>query len=281
MATADTASARSHALPVQPRPASSPADGPPADPPSGTLIGSVQRAMRLLECVAGHRYGAPAKQLARETGLALPTAYHLLRTLVHEGYLRRDKGLFFLGEAAERLSGSAAQQKRRTALTDALAGLSEVIGVPVYYARYRAGEIDVVCVADTPSTPAVEEWTDFRGTAHAHAVGQCLLAQLDEDARLDHLGRHPVRPITRYTVRDAHTLLKRLERLGCDEPVTEHQEYALGTVCGAIPLTVGDMAATLAVSLPVHQADRLLPAVRQLRSEAGRLMGTLSLSISM
>ncbi len=41
--------------------------------------------------------GAPAKQLARETGLALPTAYHLLRTLVHEGYLRRDKGLFFLG----------------------------------------------------------------------------------------------------------------------------------------------------------------------------------------
>jgi len=52
--------------------------------------------MRLLESVAEHEHGAPAKQLARETGLALPTAYHLLRTLVHEGYLRRDKGLFFL-----------------------------------------------------------------------------------------------------------------------------------------------------------------------------------------
>lgn len=56
-----------------------------------TLIGSVQRAMRLLEAVAGHECGAPAKQLARETGLALPTTYHLLRTLVHEGYLRHDR----------------------------------------------------------------------------------------------------------------------------------------------------------------------------------------------
>ena len=33
--------------------------------------------------------GAPAKQLARETGLPLATAYHLLRTLVHDGYLRK------------------------------------------------------------------------------------------------------------------------------------------------------------------------------------------------
>ncbi|MEU4653549.1 helix-turn-helix domain-containing protein [Streptomyces sp. NPDC023723] len=237
--------------------------------------------MRLLECVAGHRYGAPAKQLARETGLALPTAYHLLRTLVHEGYLRRDKGLFFLGAAAERLSGSAAQQKRRSALAETLAGLSETIGATVYYAVYRDGEVDIVCVADPPGAPAVEEWADFRATAHAHAIGQCLLAQLDEAARQDHLDRHPVRPVTPYTVRDGHSLLQRLERLGRTEPVTEYQEYALGTVSGAIPLTVGSAVATVAISLPVHQADRLLPAMRELQSEVGRLLGSLSRSISM
>nr|WP_320780670.1 helix-turn-helix domain-containing protein [Streptomyces sp. CRN 30] len=263
------------------RPAPPAADVPAADTPVGTLIGSVQRAMRLLECVAGHRYGAPAKQLARETGLALPTAYHLLRTLVHEGYLRRDKGLFFLGEAAERLSSSGAQQKRRGALADALAHCSDAIGVPVYYAMYRDGEVDVVCVADTPGAPAVEEWADFRTTAHAHAIGQCLLAQLDEPARRDHLDRHPVRPVTRYTVRDDESLLRRLERVRRMEPVTEHQEYALGAVCGAIPLTVGSTAATVALSLPARQADRLMPAVRQLQYEVGRLLGSLSLSISM
>lgn len=281
MATADTAPVHPPVLPAQPRPAAPAAGDSAPDPPSGTLIGSVQRAMRLLECVARHQYGAPAKQLARETGLALPTAYHLLRTLVHEGYLCRDKGLFFLGEAAERLSSSGTQQKRRSALAEALAGLSETIGAPVYYAVYRDGEVDIVCVADTPATPAVEEWADFRETAHAHAIGQCLLAQLDDEARRDHLHRHPVRPLTRYTVRDDQTLLKRLERVGRTEPVTEYQEYALGTVCGAVPLTVGGTAATVAISLPVRQADRLLPALRQLQGEVGPLLESLALSISM
>lgn len=237
--------------------------------------------MRLLETVAEHEYGAPAKQLARETGLALPTTYHLLRTLVHEGYLRRDKGLFFLGEAAERLSSSGARQKRRSTVVDALAHWRDLLGVPVYYAAYREGEIEVMCVSDTPGNPAVEEWADFRETGHAHAIGQCLLSQLDEEARRDHLDRYPVQPLTPYTVRDNHSLLRRLERVRRMEPVTERQEYALGAVCAAIPLTLGNTAATMAISLPAHQEDRLLPAARQLQSEIGRRLGSLALSISM
>ncbi|KUO21548.1 hypothetical protein AQJ91_08630 [Streptomyces dysideae] len=236
--------------------------------------------MRLLECVAGHEHGAPAKQLARETGLALPTAYHLLRTLVHEGYLRRDKGLFFLGEAAERLSSSGAQQKRRSTIADTLAHWRDALGVPVYYAVYRDGEIELLCVSDTPANPAVQEWADFRETGHAHAIGQCLLSQLDDDARRDHLDRYPVRSITPYTVRDNQTLLRRLERTGRMEPVIERQEYALGTVCAAIPITLGTTAATIAISLPVHQAERLMSATRQLQTEVGRLLGSLALSIS-
>ncbi|MFF3990148.1 IclR family transcriptional regulator [Streptomyces sp. NPDC001797] len=287
MATLDATSAptehpppptqRSSGTPPVQRPAS-PADS--AQPHSVTLIGSVQRAMRLLECVAGHEHGAPAKQLARETGLALPTAYHLLRTLVHEGYLRRDKGLFFLGDAAERLSSSGAQQKRRSAVVDTLAHWRDSIGVPVYYAMYRDGEIEVMTVSDSPAIPAVEEWADFRETGHAHAVGQCLLSQLDQDVRRDHLRRYPVRHLTPYTVRDDQTLLRRLERVRRMEPVVERQEYTLGTVCAAIPLTVGTTAATIAISLPLHQAERLLPAVRQLQAEVGRHLGSLAIAIS-
>ncbi|WP_425264737.1 helix-turn-helix domain-containing protein [Streptomyces incarnatus] len=312
MATVDTAPAEPHpprtpprscapptqrppsvAVPGQPRtidipPAPRPTDasGPPhpaeapGSPAAATLIGSVQRAMRLLETVATHVYGAPAKQLARETGLALPTAYHLLRTLVHEGYLRREKGLFFLGEAAERLGSSGAQQKRRSAVADTLAHWRDSIGVPVYYAMYRDGEIEVMCVSDSPEAPAVEEWADFRETGHAHAIGQCLLSQLDEDARRDHLARYPVQSITPYTVRDNDALLRRLARMPRMEPVVERQEYALGTVCAAVPITVGTTVATMAMSLPVHQADRLLPAAYRLQTEIGRHLGTLSLSIS-
>lgn len=245
-----------------------------------TLIGSVQRAMRLLEAAASHPGGAPAKQLAREAGLALPTAYHLLRTLNHEGYLRREKGVFVLGDAAERLSAGAVEQNRRAMIGETLEHWRDAIGVPVYFAIYRDGEIEVVSVADTSGNPAVEEWADFRETGHAHAIGQCLLAQLDDAARRDHLDRHPVRSLTPNTVRDDRTFLRRLEAMGRMTPVMEYQEYALGTVCAAIPITVGSTAATMAISVPSSQASRLLPATRLLQEELGKLLRTLAFSIS-
>ncbi|MFI6419256.1 IclR family transcriptional regulator [Streptomyces sp. NPDC050842] len=240
----------------------------------------MQRALRLLEAVSSHADGAPAKQLARETGLPLPTTYHLLRTLTHEGYLRREKGVFVLGDAAVRLAGGGAVQNRRIKIEDSLARWRDEIGVPVYFALYREGEIELVAVADTPSAPAVEEWADFRETAHAHAIGQCLLSQLDLKARQDHLDRHPVEAITPYTVRNRRVLLDRLGGLGRMEPLVERQEYALGTVCAAIPITAGSAAAAMAISLPLHQEERLLPAVERLRTEIGRLFSSLAFSIS-
>ncbi|MFB7411832.1 IclR family transcriptional regulator [Streptomyces sp. NPDC056202] len=245
-----------------------------------TLIGSVQRALRLLEAVASHADGAPAKQLARETGLPLPTTYHLLRTLTHEGYLLRDKGVFVLGDAAARLAGGGDVQNRRIKIEDSLARWRDAIGVPIYFAVYREGEIELVAVADTPSAPAVEEWADFRETGHAHAIGQCLLSQLDLKSRQDHLDRHPVEAITPYTLRNRHVLLDRLGGLGRMEPLVERQEYALGTVCAAIPITAGSTAAAMAISLPLHQEERLLPAIDRLRTEIGRLFSSLAFSIS-
>ncbi|MFB7833079.1 MULTISPECIES: IclR family transcriptional regulator [unclassified Streptomyces] len=245
-----------------------------------TLIGSVQRALRLLEAVASHADGAPAKQLARETGLPLPTTYHLLRTLTHEGYLLRDKGVFVLGDAAARLAGGGDVQNRRIKIEDSLARWRDAIGVPIYFAVYREGEIELVAVSDTPSAPAVEEWADFRETGHAHAIGQCLLSQLDLKSRQDHLDRHPVEAITPYTLRNRHVLLDRLGGLGRMEPLVERQEYALGTVCAAIPITAGSTAAAMAISLPLHQEERLLPAIERLRTEIGRLFSSLAFSIS-
>ncbi|MFI6344886.1 IclR family transcriptional regulator [Streptomyces sp. NPDC050560] len=253
--------------------------GVPAGRP--TLIGSVQRALRLLDAVAAHRDGAPAKQLARETGLALPTAYHLLRTLVHEGYLRRESGVFVLDTASRRLAAAGGRQQRLTGIRQSLARWHETLGVPLYFAVYDEGEIDVVAVADSAGRPAVSEWADFRATAHAHAIGLCLLSQLDDEARRDHIARHPVAPLTRHTVQDTPGLLRRLADIGRMRPVVEHQEYEIGTVCAAVPITAGHTAATLAVSLPVRQSHRLLPIAHRLGAEAPAILGSLDFSISM
>ncbi|RPK61952.1 p-hydroxybenzoate hydroxylase transcriptional activator [Streptomyces sp. ADI96-02] len=229
--------------------------------------------------MGAHRHGAPAKQLAREAGLPLPTAYHLLRTLAHEGYLRRENGVFLLGAAAENLT-AAPGVRNRSLVTDSLAQWRDAFGVPVYCAVYREGEIELIAVADAPDAPAVDEWASFRETGHAHAIGQCLLGQLDEAGREDHLDRHPVRPLTRYSVRDRATLLERLRTLRRDEPVIERQEYTLGTVCAAIPITAGATIASMAISVPLEREERLLPAVEQLRGEVASLLRSFVFSIS-
>ncbi|MEU3600801.1 helix-turn-helix domain-containing protein [Streptomyces sp. NPDC006798] len=276
---------------------------------SPTLIGSVRRALRLLEAAAGHPAGAPAKVLARAAAIPLPTAYHLLRTLVHEGYLRRERGVFVLGDALGRLGGggpgatcgAAAGGSRIARLTTFLDHWRNAIGVPVYCAVYREGEIRIVAVSDSPYAPAVGEWAAFRETGHAHAIGQCLLGRLGPAALHDHLDRHPVTALTPYSVRDRAGLLARLAARGSGEPVVERQEYALGTVCAAVPVPLAPgglsglsgsggsggsgglgpvTAATMAISLPLDQEERLLPAIELLRTGAGGLLGALAISIS-
>ncbi|WKX71541.1 IclR family transcriptional regulator [Streptomyces sp. XD-27] len=245
-----------------------------------TLITSVQRALHLLEAVGRHPGGAPAKQLARAAGLPLPTAYHLLRTLTYEGYLSREGGVFVLGEAVERLGGAGARARQRAEVGAALARLGDEVGVAVYFSVYREGEVEVVAIADRPESPAVEEWADFRSTAHAHAIGQCLLAQLDERDREDHLSRYPVQALTPYSVRNASDLRRRLAARDRSQPVIERQEYVLGTVCGAFPVAAGDTAASLAISVPVGEAERLRPAMESLRSRVPHAISSLSFSIS-
>ncbi|GAA2269566.1 transcriptional regulator [Streptomyces ruber] len=252
----------------------------PAEPSSTTLIGSVQRAVRLLEAVAEREHGAPAKQLARDAGLALPTAYHLLRTLTHEGYLHRDKGLFFLGEAAERLRSRSTQQKRRITMSEALAHWRDAIGAPVHVAVYDEGEIEIMSIADGPVRPTAEERDGHREAGDTHAIGQCLLSQLCEEIKRDQPDRCLVPTETPPTVCDDHSLPRRPDKAERRERVVEQQEHVFGTVCAAVPVTFGTTTATMAVSVPLHQADRLLPAVRKLQDEVGRLPGSLALSIS-
>ncbi|WP_329496574.1 IclR family transcriptional regulator [Kitasatospora herbaricolor] len=236
-----------------------------------TLIASVQRALRLLEAVGSFLQGATAKQLARAAGLPLGTTYHLLRTLTHEGYLRRVDGRFYYGDSVEGISRADGRQAGRTELRTRMERLRDELGAAVYLAVYEEGEVQVVDVASGPNQPAVEVWADLRATAHAHAIGQCLLGQLSEEARRDHLARHPPVGLTPSTPAREAAVLRVLGAISPTVPVVERQQYALGTVCAAVPITVGSLVATMALSLPLEQADRLAAAAEQLRVKVGAM----------
>src|SRR4051812_8251935 len=109
-----------------------------------TLIASVQRALHLMEAVASHPNGAPAKQLAREARLPLATTYHLLRTLAHEGYARRlSDGVWVLGDRLESLHAQGKTQQVLARVRPTLTSLRDELLAASYFGIHEDGEIRI------------------------------------------------------------------------------------------------------------------------------------------
>jgi DNA-binding IclR family transcriptional regulator len=233
---------------------------------------SLLRALRLLEAADRHPYGVALSDLVRETTFPEPMVRELVELLCDQGYLQYDAGGWVLGGTFAMLGQANREQVIRIRLEHKLAELRDELGAAVYFSRYHDGELRVEAVSAAEHAPAVHEWVDFRATAHASAIGKCLLSQLDHDGRLDHLSRHPIARLTSRTITDAEQLMHRLERQPATMPVLDLQEYALGTVCAAVPVTAGSTVGCLAMSLPAEHAHRLRTAAELLAHRAAPLM---------
>ncbi|CAL9274212.1 MULTISPECIES: IclR family transcriptional regulator [Streptomyces] len=240
---------------------------------------SAQDALRALEAVARHSSGITDSEIARQTGLDRERLSPLLRMLRREGYVEQTAdGAYVTGDALARLgSAHGREEALRDKLQRTLDRLRDSVGAAVYISRYVDGEVSVTQYADSPATPKVNEWVDFRVSAHATAVGKSLLTQLDHAGRRDHLARHKMARLTSRTITSDRLLLSRLESQPPSVPVLDLQEYAVGTVCAAVPITAGSAVGCLALSLPVEHAHRLRRAADELNRNAAPVL--LSLAI--
>ncbi|MFI1971752.1 IclR family transcriptional regulator [Streptomyces cinnamoneus] len=239
---------------------------------------SVQYALRVLETVAKYSGGVSEGQIARETGLPPAHLAHLLATLCREEYVDRTAdGGYVTGEALALLSGGDRKAGLARKLQHALSALRDTIGAAVYLSTYVDGEIRITQYADGPRAPKVNEWVDFRSAAHAMALGKCLLTQLDHDDRRDHLARHRTARLTSRTITNEQVLFRKLDAQPATVPVLDLQEYAVGTVCAAVPVTAGRSVGSLALSLPVQHAHRLRQAAAALNRHAGPMLLSMAL----
>lgn len=235
-----------------------------------TLIGSVQRALRLVDIVANAPRPLPAKSLAAATGLTPGTTYNLVRTLVHEGYLAFEPDGLVLGR---RFPSFQAQIDARgvflARVRAALRQVTEDVGATAYLSRFADGEVHLVDIVDAVHNPRVELWVGLHSSAHATALGKQILAGLPEEDRLDYLSRHRLEELTPRTISDRRTLLTQLEQ----SPgwVLDDQEYAIGSTCVAVPVLAPNLTASLAISLPSEQAVVDRDLVARLQRVARRL----------
>jgi len=237
-----------------------------------TLIASVQRALHLLDAVGRRDRPVSAKVLAREAGLALPTVYHLLRTLVHEEYLERVDGGYVLGTRAGGLGRLAEARSWHTRST--LSALSVELSGATYLAVYRDGEIELVDIVDSPAHPRTDLWVGLHSAGHATALGKAILSVLPEDLREDYLSRHELADLTPHTVTD----LRVLRQLLAGDHVHHHSglavdsaEYHLGVTCVSAAVRTADGAAAVAVSAPLARQRTLVESADVVRRSANRI----------
>ncbi|MER5807971.1 IclR family transcriptional regulator C-terminal domain-containing protein [Streptomyces sp. NPDC002033] len=240
---------------------------------------SVQYALRVLETISRHTGGVTDAQISRETGLPAAHLAPMLLMLRREGYvLEISDGAYATGDSLVLLgSGADRQQALQEKLQETLDRLRDSVGAAVYISRYVDGEVRITQFADSPRTPKVHEWVDFRSAAHASAVGKCLLTQLDQNGRRDHLSRHKIARLTSKTIVNERILFSKLDSQPATVPVLDLQEYAVGTVCAAVPITAGSAVGCLALSMPVEHAHRLRAAAETLNRKAAPLLLSLTL----
>lgn len=225
-----------------------------------TLINSVVRALNLLDAVGAAESPQPAKKLARTVGIPLPTTYHLLRTLVHEGYLHRTPEGYVLGDRVDTLAQGAPPRRARQVLQQ----LHEELGAATYLSTLVDGQVRLSEIVDSPEAPRVDLWVGFHDAAHATALGKAVLSALPPDAQRAYLAEHPLIDLTPHTLTSPRRLLHELSDGGGVS--VDREEYLLGAVC--VAATVPGRPMAVAASVPAGRARQLLSRTDALRRTA-------------
>lgn len=240
-------------------------------------VQSLDRALQLLEHLADAGGSLRLADLETATGLPLPTIHRLIRSLVHNGYVRQEPSrryalgprLIRLGETASRALGSWAVPH----LSELVAQIGETANMAVL-----EGDA-VVYVAQVPSAHSMRMFTEVgrRVPAHCTGVGKALLSQLRDDEVLALLRRTGMSRQTARTHTDPTALLSELVEVREQGWAVDDAEQEVGVRCVAVPLRGAPALAAVSVSGPSGRitAGRVTEIAPLLQAAAARLCDDL------
>lgn len=217
---------------------------------SSSGVQSIDRALQLLERLADAGGSMRLVELETATGLPLPTVHRLLRSLVHNGYVRQDPARrYTLGPRLIRLGETAGRQLSSWA-KPRLAELVAEIGETANMALLEGDT--VVYVAQVPSAHSMRMFTEVgrRVEAHCTGVGKALLSQLSDQQVLDLLRRTGMPAQTTRTLTDPAALLAEIGEVRDQGWAMDDAEQEVGVRCVAVPVVGAPTQAALSVSGP-------------------------------
>lgn len=225
-----------------------------------TTIRSVARASRILVHLGEQPEGCTAKEVSVALGLPLPTAYHLLGTLVAEGLLAKDsRRRYRLGPALATIADAFVRQfSPPEYLIGPLHRLARETGETAYVGAWRHDRIVVLAAVEGGNAVRVSgAHLGYVESAHARASGKLLLALASEAVRTVYLALYPLVPVTPRTIVQPDEFELELERIRLRGYAVDEEEFREGVACVAAPvIESGHSVAAYSISAPAERFGR-------------------------
>ncbi len=174
---------------------------------------SVVKATLLLRELGRYPRGATVTDLAQSAGLSRPTAFRLLLSLEHGGFVERTENIYTLGWELLRLgriSDPALSISAR--IQPILEALAENLSEATSFVLVKGDlDYDIICEASASRYLSVSS-VHQRYPLHATAFGKVLLAELPDD-RIKHIFPEELPALTEQTITDREELLKELHHV--------------------------------------------------------------------
>ena len=248
-------------------------------------VGSVVKALELLECFTDDRVDWTLKTLVERLNMPKTTVHRMLATLVDVEYLIVDpvRKTYHVGPKFLMLASCVAGQsnlrivcrpelERLSADVNESVALSKLSGRYAYYLDFVEADRPLLTV--TKSGPAVP--------AHLTSGGKILLSEQSEGFLEAYYALLPGMEVpTRHTIRTREALEKELEKIRKNGYSIDNEEIEDGLCCVAAPIRDfnSSVVATISISGPVARMTEKMELYRKkVIQSANRLSAMLGYS---
>jgi IclR family transcriptional regulator, acetate operon repressor len=245
-------------------------------------LGATARSFAILDHVAASPKPVDVLDIIASLKLPKATAYRLVDWFVSHGYLAREPGRkrLIVGPKLTNLAfGVLSASMRNDAPHLVLQRLVRALNETCNIGTLLNGEVIYLDRVEADHWPLRLHYTSgSRVPLHCSAIGKLFLALAASPRRQRLLQSLELRRLTDSTITDKTQLENELRQIRKEHVSFDRQEYLLGVVCMAVPVTGrnGEMLAALAIQAPEARmneqtARSYLPALRRAAGELAEI----------
>jgi DNA-binding IclR family transcriptional regulator len=210
-----------------------------ADSADVSAVKSLRKALTVLNAVAAAERPLTVAELAINAGIARPTAYRFVQTLVTAGYLAQDPldGRLSISFAVLPLASSLLDRNRlRVEALPHLHNLAMKTGERANLGILHRDCVLYIAGVEKPALPTIYSRFGKNAPAHCCSLGKAILAFLPETEVRELLSRRPLTVYTPTTITSRAAFMKELAETRQRGYAIDRAEHVSASCCVAAPI---------------------------------------------